>query len=247
MFWRKTKIKVDHAFLFRSLFLTGCILFCSFTAAFSQFGPAVSKGILEKSPINEASGMVASRENPGFLWTHNDSGDEARIFLIDTLARLRATYYLAGVEARDWEEIAWMQADGRNYLIIGDIGDNRAVRSDIAVHIIPEPRFSAFADSTSGAIVDIIPSTSIQTYKLHYEDGPRDAEAMFYDPLDEQLYIITKRELQVGLYGVKIPQESSEILTLNRKATLPFAFITAADISPGGDEILIKNLLSVYY
>lgn len=255
MFWRKIKHKAKHKTkhkersnsFFRSLFLTGCIIFCSFSAAFSQFGSAVSKGILETSPINEASGLVASRENPGFLWTHNDSGDKARIFLIDTLARLRATYYLEGVEARDWEEIAWMQADGANYLIIGDIGDNRAARPNIAVHIIPEPRFSDYADQTSGAIVDTIPATGIQTYKLHYEDGPRDAEAMFYDPLEEQLYIITKRELQVGLYGVKIPQETSEVLPLKRKATLALTFITAADISPGGDEILIKNLLDVYY
>ena len=255
MFWRKIKHKAKHRTkhkersnsFFRALFLTGCVFFCSFSVGFSQFGSAVSKGVLAKSPINEASGLVASRENPGFLWTHNDSGDESRIFLIDTLAQMRAIYYLEGVEARDWEEIAWLQADGTNYLIIGDIGDNRAVRPDITIHIIQEPHFSAIVDSIAAAIIDTIPATSIQTYKLHYEDGPRDAEAMFYDPQEEQLYIITKRELQVGLYGVKIPQESSEILLLKRKATLPFTFITAADISPNGDEILIKNLLCVYY
>lgn len=276
MFWRKTKRKEGLNFFFCSQLLTGGIIICSFSAAFSQFGAAVSKGVLAKSPINEASGLVASRENPGFLWTHNDSGDEARIFLIDTLARLQAIYYLEGVEARDWEEIAWMHADGRNFLIIGDIGDNRAVRPYISIHIIPEPRLAASASpvaATSPAaaavrgkapLTDTIPAAHIRTFTLQYEDGPRDAEAMFFDPQDELLYIISKRELQVGLFGVRLPiltgasvavgtssvqsdTTHSDTLMLIHRATLPFTFITAADLSPSGDEILIKNLLSVYY
>lgn len=234
--------------------------------AYSQavFGEAVSKGVLAKAPINEASGLVASRENPGFLWTHNDSGDEARVFLIDTLARLYATYYFQDIEARDWEEIAWMQVGDRNFLIIGDIGDNRGVRSEVSVHIIPEPVFrrqGSPADTIPATVIDTIPATSIRTYTLQYEDGPRDAEAMFYDPQDDLLYVITKRELHVGLYAAAIPSpiETASFLSslhpdklpvplrLERKATLPFTFITAADISPSGEEILIKNLLSVYH
>ncbi len=292
MFWRKTKRKEGFHSFYCSLFLTGCLFFASTATVFSQFGAAVSKGVLEKSPINEASGMVASRENPGFLWTHNDSGDKARIFLIDTLARLHATYYLEGVEARDWEEIAYMQIGGINYLIIGDIGDNRAVRSSVSIHIIPEPRLAAAASPAAASLsattspvsaavrgetpqTDTISAAHIRTFALQYEDGPRDAEALFYDPQDELLYVITKRELQVGLYAVAIPRFSlslnpapadlqsaladlrspqadplpapADTLKLERKATLPFTYITAADISPSGDEILIKNLLSVFY
>lgn len=233
--------------------------------------------------------MVASRENPGFLWVHNDSGDKARIFLIDTLARLHATYYLEGVEARDWEEIAYMQIGGSNYLIIGDIGDNRAVRSSVSIHIIPEPRLAAAASPAAASLsattspvsaaasptvaavlgeapqTDTIRAAHIRTFALQYEDGPRDAEALFYDRQDELLYVISKRELQVGLYAVAIPRFNlslspasaapqadapsapADTLKLERKATLPFTYISAADISPSGDEILIRNLLSVFY
>ena len=31
-------------------------------------------GIVESAVINEASGMAASRKNPGVLWVHNDDG-----------------------------------------------------------------------------------------------------------------------------------------------------------------------------
>lgn len=34
--------------------------------------------------ITEASGLVASRSQKDLLWTHNDSGDELRIFGIYT-------------------------------------------------------------------------------------------------------------------------------------------------------------------
>ena len=35
-------------------------------------------GTVQLAAIDEASGLVASRKNPGVLWAHNDSGDSAR-------------------------------------------------------------------------------------------------------------------------------------------------------------------------
>ena len=37
---------------------------------------------LEDRRITESSGVVASRRNPDLFWTHNDSGDERREFII---------------------------------------------------------------------------------------------------------------------------------------------------------------------
>ena len=42
----------------------------------------------------------------GILWTHNDAGGENRIFAIDSNGISRGTYYLNGIENRDWEDIA---------------------------------------------------------------------------------------------------------------------------------------------
>ncbi|VAX19112.1 hypothetical protein MNBD_IGNAVI01-2275, partial [hydrothermal vent metagenome] len=63
-------------------------------------------GIIESNEINEASGIAASRKNPGLFWTHNDSGDNARLFAFDSLGRHRGEFLLAGIQNRDWEDIA---------------------------------------------------------------------------------------------------------------------------------------------
>lgn len=222
-------------------------------------------GRLESREIREASGLVASAAAAGFLWTHNDSGDAARIFLLDSLARHRGTYYLSGAAALDWEEMGHIRLDDRDYLIVGDIGDNRARRPFVTIHIFPEPALpedllaaSSGADlptsSTEEVFIDSIPLELIHTVHLRYEDGARDAEAFFFDESDGLLYVITKREAQVGIYSTALPSLEEmhagnyrDTLTLRRRAELPLNWVTAADISRAGNEIIIKNLLQVHH
>ena len=206
------------------------------------FGPGHAKGNVESPEINEASGLVAAVAHKGHFWTHNDSGDEARIFLIDGSARLRATYYLQGISAHDWEDIGMMERDGCHYLLIGDIGDNRNRRPYVRLHVLKEPK--ALIDTLS---VDTLPAEEVSSFVLRYEDGPRDAESLFFDPLDKQLYVISKRELEVGLYTTTLPELPTDTLTLRKVGVLPHTFITSAAISPDGTEILLKNLLKVFF
>src|SRR5690554_6324978 len=87
-------------------------------------------GELDNQAIDEASGIVASPRYPGFLYTHNDSGGDAEVFIIDTLGRSHATIQLEGAKNVDWEDIAIGPGkDPRsNYVYVGDIGDNNAKR-----------------------------------------------------------------------------------------------------------------------
>jgi len=208
-----------------------------------HFDKAVSKGKLNDKAIDEASGLIASRNNPSYFWTHNDSGDVARFFLIDSAARYCATYYLQGVEARDWEDMGIMQRNGRNYLLFGDLGDNLNSHAFSYIHLIEEP----VRKKENKSYTDTISQDRITTYTLRYADGPRDAEAFFYDPQDKKLYVISKRDLHVGVYETALPENNQDTLVLKRRVSLPYTFITAADISSDGNEVLIKNLLYVYY
>lgn len=207
------------------------------------FGSAQLKSKLEAVAINEASGLEASKNNKGLLWTHNDSGDQARIFLLSKDAACIGTYYLEGVEARDWEEIGSMEQDGVTFLIVGDIGDNRAKYQLVYLHVFEEPT-RGLEDSV---YVDTIRKADIKTFALTYPDGARDAESLFFDPLSKRLYIITKRELEVGLYSCDLSSEAAQPLMLQKEANLPYTFITSAAISRDGTELLIKNLLEVHY
>lgn len=210
------------------------------------FGDGQSRGFVQNKELKEASGLTASLYNPGLLWSHNDSGDEARIFLLDDSAKNKAVYHLEGIKAQDWEEIASFKKD-RNYLLIGDIGDNKGIRPFISLHLFEEPKYKRGA-----FYIDTIPAKRIISFTLTYEDGPRDAEAFFYDEHDQKLYIISKRELEVGLYETKLPLHvdrfaAKDTLELKKSAILPFTFITSAAISNDGSEVLLKNLLTVFY
>src|SRR4051812_21724822 len=88
----------------------------------------------------ELSGLVLSRAHRGVLWTHNDSGDRARGFAIAPDGRLLGEVAVTGAENFDWEDIAIGPGPGsRDTLYVGDIGDNVAQRSDIAVYRMQEP------------------------------------------------------------------------------------------------------------
>src|SRR5690554_182405 len=178
--------------MFFKAFLLACLMTGFFISAQGQYAVAEPTGRLTSPDIREASGLVASLSHPGFLWTHNDSGDAARIFLLDSVARHRGTWYLQGVTARDWEEIDRLSREGVEYLIVADIGDNRARRDFVSIHVFPEPVLPASLTSKGSDVihVDSIPAKQIQTWHLRYEDGPRDAEALFYDERDELLYVI---------------------------------------------------------
>ncbi len=208
------------------------------------FLPGKARGKVTDPSISEASGIIASAVNPGFLWVHNDSGDKARIFLLDHAARLRATYYLEGVAARDWEDMGRMTKNGENYLLVGDMGDNLARHPFVELHAFREPVVRA---SGTTVYADTIASAAIRSYVMKYEDGPRDAEALFYDAAEATLYLISKRDLRAGIYATHLPDQPGDTLLLRKKGDLPYTFITAADISPDGSEILIKNLLEVFY
>lgn len=107
-------------------------------------------------PLDEMSGLVRSPRYPGVFWTHNDSGDTARLFALRADGQvvlpgwLRGDFYAGAKEEGkrpypgvqidgavnfDWEEIA---TDG-DLLYISDLGNNGNARRDIALYVLPEP------------------------------------------------------------------------------------------------------------
>ena len=59
-----------------------------------QFGARINRGSVENSAIREASGLVASRKNPGVLWTHNDAGNSNRLYALNSQGRTLGSYSL---------------------------------------------------------------------------------------------------------------------------------------------------------
>jgi hypothetical protein len=133
------------------------------------------------------------------LWTHDDSGGAPVVYAISTDGKLRGRLRVTGVKNRDWEDIASGEVAGRPCLFVADTGDNDANRDNIAIHIVEEPapdQLSPTADTAAAPLA---------TLKLKYEDGPRDCEAVAFDPKERAFYLLSKRDDVPRLYRVPLP------------------------------------------
>ncbi len=200
---------------------------------------------LEPKKLNEVSGLAASRNNKGLLWTHNDSGNDAEVYLIDMDTRIKQTYVLEGADNRDWEDIGIGPGPdpSKHYLYVGDIGDNLAIHPNKYVYRFEEPVFSA-SDKSGEKKIRI---TKFDTIVFRLSDAKRDTEALLIDPKTKDLYVISKYSEPVYIYQIKYPYATGETLTANKVGSLELNTITSAAFSSDGDEILIKNYRHIYY
>ena len=195
--------------------------------------------------IHEASGIVASRRNPGLFYVHNDSGDEPLVYLVDRAGSTRVTIRLTGARHVDWEDIALAPRGktGEFDVCVADIGDNAAQRDELTIYRFAE------VDATPGG-----PATrrvSARAYRIRYADGPADAEAFAVHPRTGDGYIFTKRlDGRSAVYRLAAPWNAGERVVLPKVATTaiqhrmaPGRMITAADISPDGRRLAVRCYL----
>lgn len=231
------------------------ILCLVFIAAFAKHRLVDNKLLPEShlysKEMDETSGLAASAINPNIYYAHNDSGDTSRFFAITADGKLKSTIYYTGdkkfpLGVLDCEDIAVGPGPlkGKSYVYIGDIGDNNSTRSYITVYRAEEQH--AWGK-------DSIARTTPVPVNLKYPDGAKDAEAMAIDPVEKLLYIITKRGNSVGVYSSPLKYKANDTLTLTFRGQLffngikPFKWITAADISADGKQILVRSYEKVYY
>lgn len=179
--------------------------------------------------INEASGIAASKKNPGYIWVQEDSGNPTELKLIAETGTTLKNIYIKSVINRDWEE---MKLCG-NDLYVADIGDNAQVYPTYSIYKFAEPL----------STVDTI--TNVDTIQFKYPDGSHDAEAFLIDPLSKDIFIITKRDFPARVYKLSFPYASMSILTL--EGTIPVLAVTAAALSADGKEILIRTYTSILH
>lgn len=206
----------------------------------SSFLPAIKVQEFNNVELYEASGLVASVNNPDHLWLINDSGNDAKVYLLNKKCEIVRSYTLKDAQNKDWEDIAlFYDKSSKKYkILIGDIGDNMAIRKSINLIEFDEPSLSMEVDT-------II--TQYKNYVFTYEDHARDAETLIVDPLTSTPYVISKREEQVGVYMPKGLLVCGDTLVLSLVTQLPFHNITSGDVSLSGKEILLKNYNEIFY
>lgn len=238
-FFNLRRMKIRFALILLSL--TACSTNTPETAA-STFGKARDLALID-AKLPEASGIAASVVNKGSIWSVNDSGNPAEVYLIDTTAHVTLTCKLP-VENRDWEEILVGPGPikGKTYVYVGEIGDNNAIYETKNIYRFEEP---SLLDATAGeATKDVVLTDTLQ---IQMSDGKRDTETMLIDPLTNDLYIISKREDSVGVYKVAQPFDTKKVMIAEKVAQIPYFKIVAGQFSPDGTEVILKDYDHVYY
>lgn len=216
------------------------LLLATAIALFALVNHPPKEYILRTEALNEASGIDLGKRNEKVLWSHNDSGNKAEIYALKTDGSLLDTLRINNVVNRDWEDIAVAQDpySGESYIYIADIGDNNAKYKSVYIYRIKEPQIVPQED--------LIQIGKVDTIEVCYADGPRDAEALFWEPKTGDLYIISKREEQVGIYRIAYPFNFKDNNKAERICSLPISWVTAADLSDNGKRLLIKTYTGIY-
>jgi hypothetical protein len=207
------------------------------------------------------SGIVKSPQFENVWWVHNDSGDEPRLFAVDStghvpLAPWRRESYAVGVRLDTTDRAPWPGlhlgaaahidyediAVDDSLLYLADIGNNGNARRDLGIYVIREPYM--YARRTRP--IEHIPVAYPDQETVPAEDWHYDAESLFVD--DGILYVLTKHRegqkigtLEPGTKLYRLDGEKTHeanVLTLvDRHETIPIP--TAAALSPGGDRLAV--------
>jgi hypothetical protein len=203
------------------------------------FASAVTNGIVDIPKLTEASGIAESRNNANVIWTENDSGNAAVVYAIDTQGRLLGTYTLPGNTDNEDLGIGPGPVPNVSYLYVADIGDNNSDRTNIAIYQVPEP--AVYAVRQAANPFTNAPMKGMRTITLTYPDGAHNAEAEFTDPLTGDWFVLTKASTSRIYTAPKALLDTTTNIVLTFVETLNFDVPNGADISPLGDEILVRQ------
>ncbi len=218
-----------------------CILACSKSGQQdnlqdSLFKEPVSVQLANDFP-DEVSGIADSYSCPGSLWMIEDGLTSTDLLRMKHTGELQAPVKLPQLINRDWEELAIGPGPeaGKNYLYIGEIGDNDAKYNEYAFYRMPEP------EETTQEI------TSFDKIRFAYEGGAsHNAVAFFVEPSTKDLYILTK-EVPSAIYILRYPYPTDQLNTAEKLGNTQLEIVTGAAIGKDGTEILARTYLGVYY
>lgn len=197
-------------------------IFVSFSAVLAaQRLPAV---------LSEASGLVV--QSADSLWWHNDSGDEARLYLTDARGRLLRTLPVPLSRNVDWEDLS---TDRKGKFYIGDFGNNANKRNNLRMYVFD------WVGQTTDSILFHYPDQT--AFPPTVEQQNYDMEAFFW--WQDSLHLFSKNKVGRGNYVMKhyvLPAEpGTHVAELRDSVQLPRRVATAAAIRPDGEEVAVLS------
>ena len=197
-------------------------------------------GVVEADGLTEASGAAYSRTLGDVMWAHNDSRDGPRVYAVGPSGEDLGVYVVGGALAFDWEDMAAGPGPdaGMSYLYFGDVGDNFGIRDgQVTIYRVREP--------VALPLDGVIPFAT--ALSLRYPDHTYNAEAIFVDPVEGDLYVVTKDESETRVYGADAEDPGTTVVVMDLIAVLGLgAEVTGADMTWDGSAIAFRGYDTVW-
>lgn len=201
--------------------------------------------------VRESSGVVISDRDP-VLWTHNDSGDGAFLYAVDTTGSVVGRARLRGVRARDFEDLGkgpcptrW--SDEPYCLYVADTGNNDRGRNTLSVYVLPEPELSEEPVSVESARL-----------RFRYPDQRSDVEALAVSP-EGDLWLVSKgrhddiRGYRIAAEEVEQGLDAEERADVTFLGTLPLQasarlrrLVTGGTFARNGELLVVRTYEGIY-
>jgi len=184
--------------------------------------------------IEESSGLLNVE---GRIFTHNDSGDEAKLYEIDLFGNVVQEILVQNAKQIDWEDITEDEA----YVYIGDIGNNMGNRKDLVIYKISKKSLLTKSEVVAEEIMFSYGDQEDFTYANF--TTPYDAEALI--SYHDKLYLFTKNWKDKTTKIYPISKEPGVYVVYAQNEMLLDFMITAADFDTASNSIVLIGYESV--
>lgn len=196
----------------------------------------------------EFSGIVKSRSDKNVFWIQNDSGDQPRVFAIDSTGNFyqsaRYRNYegisIAGATNVDWEDITM---DNKGNLVIADVGNNYNDRKDLVLYVVPEPSPISSNTTFLKKLFFKYPDQKSFNDKVDFN---YDCEAVFF--ADGRFHMLSKDRMDTYTRLYRMDTEKTDevnTLTLIDKFDIG-GQVTASDASEDGNKLLVITYEAIW-
>lgn len=180
--------------------------------------------------VSETSGLIFYNNR---LITHNDSGNEPKLFEIDTTSlQVVREVVVSNAQNVDWEDMA----QDKYYIYIGDFGNNLGIRRDLAIYRISKEEYT-ISDSVRAEVI----SFEYEDQEDFSNNGNNDwdAEALFV--LGDELVVLTKQWLSYGTAAYGIPKTPGTHIAIQLDEYPINGLVTGATLNPNNGELYLTG------
>jgi hypothetical protein len=182
------------------------------------------------SAVNESSGLLYTG---GSVWTHNDSGNSATLFRVDsTSGQVLQQVSISNFANTDWEDLA----ASAQYVYIGDFGNNNGDRRDLRILRVAKTDLGASATSATAQAINF-------SYPDQTDFTPRsnnhnfDCEAFFF--ANDSLHLFTKNWADLKTRYYTVPATPGTYVAHLKSTFNVNGLVTAAALNPAGTTVAL--------